>query len=234
MPGGVPIPVICDDCQQIWIADSLFGVSGGGAIHVTMTNTTVSPCPRCGGTGHTLDGVYEISRDAVRIFTRLPIELRIRLGDEVRKARDEVIPQDALADRIDALAAEVALSTQDSSAWADEVSRDVQALASEVRRLKQTDWRYWLMFAATALSSFVGSEIVYQQTRRSTTPVPAETTTVVPVGPMPEREVDRMVDDVLRRLQASRPTTNGPPSKVGRNAQCPCGSGRKFKQCHGR
>ncbi|HEY5016437.1 MAG TPA: SEC-C metal-binding domain-containing protein [Streptosporangiaceae bacterium] len=22
-------------------------------------------------------------------------------------------------------------------------------------------------------------------------------------------------------------------SKVGRNAPCPCGSGRKFKQCHG-
>ena len=25
-----------------------------------------------------------------------------------------------------------------------------------------------------------------------------------------------------------------PPEKVGRNDPCPCGSGKKFKKCHGR
>jgi preprotein translocase subunit SecA len=29
------------------------------------------------------------------------------------------------------------------------------------------------------------------------------------------------------------PVTRGSP-KVGRNDPCPCGSGRKFKECHGR
>jgi uncharacterized protein YecA (UPF0149 family) len=33
--------------------------------------------------------------------------------------------------------------------------------------------------------------------------------------------------DVVRR----EPVRN--PNKVGRNEPCPCGSGRKFKQCHG-
>ncbi len=36
-----------------------------------------------------------------------------------------------------------------------------------------------------------------------------------------------------------RPTVEAPPrtvvsGKVGRNDPCPCGSGRKFKHCHGR
>jgi hypothetical protein len=41
--------------------------------------------------------------------------------------------------------------------------------------------------------------------------------------------------DVDARGPAARPTTNDPSSwgKVGRNEPCPCGSGRKYKQCHG-
>jgi preprotein translocase subunit SecA len=38
----------------------------------------------------------------------------------------------------------------------------------------------------------------------------------------PERTVDRNPND---------PTSWG---KVGRNEACPCGSGKKFKHCHGR
>jgi uncharacterized protein YecA (UPF0149 family) len=33
--------------------------------------------------------------------------------------------------------------------------------------------------------------------------------------------------DIVRR----EPVRN--PNKVGRNEPCPCGSGKKFKQCHG-
>jgi hypothetical protein len=41
--------------------------------------------------------------------------------------------------------------------------------------------------------------------------------------------------DLDARGPAARPTTNDPSSwgKVGRNEPCPCGSGRKYKQCHG-
>ena len=34
-----------------------------------------------------------------------------------------------------------------------------------------------------------------------------------------------------RRIDPANPETWG---KVGRNAPCPCGSGKKFKHCHGR
>jgi uncharacterized protein YecA (UPF0149 family) len=32
-------------------------------------------------------------------------------------------------------------------------------------------------------------------------------------------------------LPRRRPVTPPPPVKAGRNAECPCGSGRKFKRC---
>ena len=37
-----------------------------------------------------------------------------------------------------------------------------------------------------------------------------------------------------RHEQAQSASTGVPPSKVGRNEPCPCGSGKKYKQCHGK
>jgi preprotein translocase subunit SecA len=39
------------------------------------------------------------------------------------------------------------------------------------------------------------------------------------------------VEDAVPEVQT--PTLRDQP-KVGRNEPCPCGSGKKFKQCHGR
>jgi len=38
--------------------------------------------------------------------------------------------------------------------------------------------------------------------------------------------------DELRAQAAERPAQRAAP-KIGRNDPCPCGSGKKFKQCHG-
>ncbi len=38
--------------------------------------------------------------------------------------------------------------------------------------------------------------------------------------------------DELREQAAAKPVTRQAP-KIGRNDPCPCGSGKKFKQCHG-
>jgi uncharacterized protein len=46
----------------------------------------------------------------------------------------------------------------------------------------------------------------------------------------------RYADEIMARYQAEQPVAAAPrPDKpVGRNAPCPCGSGKKFKQCHGK
>lgn len=41
-------------------------------------------------------------------------------------------------------------------------------------------------------------------------------------------------DQITQFVQPPRPTKSAKPGKTGRNDPCPCGSGKKFKKCHGR
>ena len=46
-------------------------------------------------------------------------------------------------------------------------------------------------------------------------------------------ELVACVLDIAQITRPNRPVQRAAP-KVGRNDPCPCGSGRKYKQCHGR
>jgi preprotein translocase subunit SecA len=77
----------------------------------------------------------------------------------------------------------------------------------------------------------------------SPTPAPAGEGEVLDVGPAepPKKKVAARQDPVVvgagraRSLNPTAPTPTGPAdwSNVGRNDPCPCGSGKKFKKCHG-
>jgi hypothetical protein len=59
------------------------------------------------------------------------------------------------------------------------------------------------------------------------------------VSTRPRRDGDSGATPVLRSSESGRITptgaraAGGPPAKIGRNEPCWCGSGRKFKLCHG-
>jgi preprotein translocase subunit SecA len=57
---------------------------------------------------------------------------------------------------------------------------------------------------------------------------PQITTTVTSSGPAPGAEAAPEQEIVLPKVTIRRETP-----KVGRNDPCPCGSGKKFKNCHG-
>jgi preprotein translocase subunit SecA len=65
-----------------------------------------------------------------------------------------------------------------------------------------------------------------EQERRALDFQHAETDTLTAASPA-EVAVDEAVPDVQTPIMRDEP-------KVGRNEPCPCGSGKKFKQCHGR
>ena len=46
-----------------------------------------------------------------------------------------------------------------------------------------------------------------------------------------EQRRKQMAEGTLPNVVRREPVRN--PHKVGRNELCPCGSGKKFKQCHG-
>jgi preprotein translocase subunit SecA len=68
---------------------------------------------------------------------------------------------------------------------------------------------------------------------------PETTTETVPAEPPPEspRAEPRVVGAGTRSRGATSLSAGAPGavdySKVGRNDPCPCGSGKKFKKCHG-
>ncbi|MBX3500616.1 MAG: SEC-C domain-containing protein [Alphaproteobacteria bacterium] len=45
--------------------------------------------------------------------------------------------------------------------------------------------------------------------------------------------MERRLDRIARESREGWPQTN-PYRHVGRNDLCPCGSGQKFKRCHGK
>lgn len=51
-------------------------------------------------------------------------------------------------------------------------------------------------------------------------------------GPPPQMQIPPFLAQLLAERQKRRPVQ--PVQKVGRNERCPCGSGRKYKLCHGR
>jgi len=59
-------------------------------------------------------------------------------------------------------------------------------------------------------------------------PVPPGATRPPPVLPG-----QRSLEEVAEARGRARALKDAPPGKVGRNDPCPCGSGRKYKKCHG-
>jgi preprotein translocase subunit SecA len=78
-----------------------------------------------------------------------------------------------------------------------------------------------------------------QETRNDPALVPAGAEAATPSvrRPQPAAPAAPAAGAAVLRQPAARPEPLAPQSnwgKVPRNAPCPCGSGKKFKQCHGK
>jgi preprotein translocase subunit SecA len=62
---------------------------------------------------------------------------------------------------------------------------------------------------------------------------PVEAVSGVGVNPMARVSNPRPSDMVTNRGEANRPQLAAVAQEVGRNDPCPCGSGKKYKKCHG-
>jgi hypothetical protein len=109
-----------------------------------------------------------------------------------------------------------------SEAVAEAIERDAPefaGLASVVRRLKGVPIATWIGIALATLALLQGMSADERL-----------------------RDIQGKVDQVLQQVsapvtapaaRAPAPTGSGVP-RVGRNDPCPCGSGKKYKRCHGR
>ena len=57
------IPAVCDQCKNFFPSDAV----AENSTNVTFENKAIGPCPRCGGTGHVPDGVYNFSENVIEL-----------------------------------------------------------------------------------------------------------------------------------------------------------------------
>jgi preprotein translocase subunit SecA len=92
-----------------------------------------------------------------------------------------------------------------------------------------------------AVRADVVNAIYHLQMRQQAPPPPPPTEAAFAHHPDPQAEAGNGTNGTTRRAtRAASPARGGvataaraTASKVGRNDPCPCGSGKKFKRCHG-
>lgn len=136
------LPAFCTSCGGVFVT-SLFGGSAKG---ITFENSVVGPCPRCGGYGRIIDGVYDLVDNAFRIVRTLgsegvtATELQQLIDLFEHALRAGLAPEDVL----------VQVRRQIPRA------EPIVGLANETARRGGTNWGTWVMILIALLQLLVG------------------------------------------------------------------------------
>jgi hypothetical protein len=203
MPG---LPAICDSCLTVWDPHA---INIANATDVHIEDFTVGPCPKCGGTGHIPDGIYSATTDTINVVatTVKSAQALALLGRLLRHARNEKVDAEQLAQLLE-----------------QEKAADFKPVAAVVRRLpRKLDVKYWIGITLAVIAILQA-----QAADRKLDNI--------------ESQVEHIYAEVVAPPATAKPTaiprvspaiTPSPYPKVGRNQPCPCGSGKKYKRCHG-
>lgn len=198
------LPAICDTCSTVWDPHA-FNI--GGASNVYIEDVSVSPCPKCDGVGHIPDGIYSATTDTIKVVatSAKSAQSLATLLRILQQARDRHATAEELVKDLE-----------------QEKAANLKPVADLVRRLpKRLDIKYWIAIAISVVALLEG-----HATDQKVDSIKAE--------------VDQIYAQVLMQHPTAAPTPvpistpqPSPFQKVGRNEPCPCGSGKKFKRCHG-
>jgi hypothetical protein len=175
--------------------------------NVHIEDVTVGPCPRCGGVGHIPDGIYSATTDTIRVIATSLQSARSlsTLLRILQRARDQRATAEDLARTLEA-----------------EPDANLKPVADLVRKLpKKLDIKAWLAIAIAVVALMEGH-----------------------AADLKVDKIESRVDQIYAQMLEQHPTAapiaspastarRNPFPRVGRNEPCPCGSGRKYKRCHG-
>jgi hypothetical protein len=178
---------LCEQCSTVFTADNIIG--GSGDVTFTLTDTSVGPCPNCGGMGRVPDGDYRMVKDTVQLLRGRSPEQLLRLVNVLQTYRD--------APDLD-----------------DRVRTEVPELAAALQQDGTVDWKFWLPVLVAVLLFLLGPKYASMFEK-------------------PDPSLQEIVQILEREASPTSAPTPEVSNKTPRNAPCPCGSGRKFKRCHG-
>lgn len=187
------IMAVCDNCKEFF--PSGFGFDAGDTsivANLAIPEMPVGPCPKCGGSGRALAGVYKMAEDTAELLQgpeRITSELE-RLADILRDARQRNVTAEELRQTI------------------EQETPKLSKLSSLLPRTR-TELYAFLMVVLTIIQMIL--------------------TTAHSRG-VNVQDVDIDIDQIFG-VTVEQHVEQVP--KVGRNERCPCGSGKKYKKCHG-
>ncbi len=208
----VGLPAHCTQCGYTFEGRGI--VVEGYVRHLVLENN-VESCPRCGGAARIVEGEFNV-RDGVfeaLRSTRLDRELLQRFAGIARQANDGTLPMEEAAARI---------------------AEDAPVLGRLLERVPISARQafIWVLLQALVILT---AQLVAESRDHSATSATVEHA-IQRNDAIVHSELQRAVEQALEDFRSHQ---DDPPAvthetKPGRNAPCPCGSGRKYKKCCGR
>jgi len=187
------VPAFCNTCGTAFPSPFDFK----NAFDVTLTGVSVGPCPKCGGTGHVPDGVFNFVNRTIEVLSapQRTVEELTRFVQILREAKE---------------------NQQSTEQVAAKIKSQIPSLASVADLLPKNRVELYSLLAVVVAA------------------LPMLTQTSPP-SPNVTINVTQIVDKAAATASAAKPTPQELPhhKKIGRNERCPCGSGKKYKKCHG-
>ena len=184
------VPAICDSCETIFPSGFVFENS----YNVSLSGNTSGPCPKCGGMGHLIEGVFNFVGSTIELVSssnRSKYDLA-RLKSLIRKAQ----------------------SKPDPAAFVLGIQNEFPEFSGVLSSLPHNRSELY------AFLSFLLALLTYLQSCKAK-----------PVQSPPT--INNFFNSYYSSTQPPVQRPLVPETKVGRNDKCPCGSGIKFKKCHG-
>lgn len=203
----------CMKCGRRYNDPTLYSTEGANARITAYGNRTRCPRPGCGGFGRQLiEGEFEVTPSGT--WTPLASALANpevtagdleKLGEIVRTARDSGVDKETLAEQLRSTLPRLA------------------PVADFINSVHGDRLAVWLTVILTVLGPLIVAKSV-------PTPAPSVTTTVNVVVQQPGQE---QIDELVREALAAQAHARNEATSPSRNSSCPCGSGRRYKRCHG-
>lgn len=199
------LPAVCDNCGTIFRTP--FGVPTGGSNMVVKFDGPAFICPQCFGPGHVPADRVDLSRPDVIAALEAP-----ESPDNLRRLVNVL----ASAPRAELVCLRTALADSEgrsSQEIAENIEREAPHLRGVADWIRIRDNRMELLGWLALLAAIAGI--------------------LLTLRPSPQGVTPQQIEQIIHAVAPTAPAQSRPAKPPGRNESCHCGSGRKYKHCHG-
>jgi len=199
--------VLCENPQCCAVFPVLGIIGGPGSVTVHMTNAHAGPCPACGSYGRIPDGIYHYSNQLIKFLNgpKESIEKLKSVESLLRSFKPKDLSRIEVIKKVESISPNIA---------------EVLNQAPDTPFFQQ-----WIaiIIASIALAIQIHSTYFKQENKD------IEKLFIEHLLKEHQHQVSIVAHQEPKAVPYKRPTL-----KISPNAQCPCGSAKKYKRCCGK